>query len=923
MAPNKSSIDSVIAEYIDALKSIKGLDAENIEIEAKIQSLNAKTFNASLKSMAAKATFAGISCSINRISNKSDTNGRNYSFIDCRLYDGNKAIGKKVSTKKNIGMKYNASGEFMKYALAVARETEITDPNVITNNVMFDALCRFKLRVSFVFPDNPEWQYDYTISHQLPPYGMSTGDISRLRSELFAGIKSTMNVSEVLPIFIERALLPIVNHEIEVERIVQDHSGSISAIRGDLEKALMALWKTFDADFTEGDQRVTLIREIYELISKNTIQKKLTLKNILNAAKSLTKSDYYQDVYPPLGWFITDKADGERCVVYVNGSNVNVIYSDIETMTATSANPKTIVDCELITALDGKRMLGIFDVLYCNDRNLTEMFIEERMSHAKAALAVIREPLAGLGIEAYIKDYVQIGQPIEESVLKVFNTKRPYKTDGLILTSQTGDYYKTNNYKWKPTEENTIDFMVIRCPKTLLGFKEKAIRPGYTLYVLMNGLNDIRRRQYGISLWDSYTDDTGIEKNKPYIPVLFQSVLWPYAYLYYHKDPVGDSKEEAVDLHGQVCEFSVNPAAADTLKSAFSKGTVDSNLDLWHLNRIRHDRSVALGEYGNDFVIAEQIFSNVIDPFALEDLWLGNSSYFEKTRDLMYKAPNKFKRFVIKRAFETYLHAGQTVLDVAAGRGADIAPYMISGISRLVAIDIDPTALMELIRRSMDQSILNLRKGSPMKLNVLVSDVSGNPNVNKRAVIDRFAVSSVNVIVCNFAFHYFCVNSTACSNALSFISDMASPTEDTYFIMTVMDGASVFKLLEPIDTGKSWSVSENSLEKYLIRKDYDSAELSPFGQKVSVKLPMTTKLYTEPLCNIGAVAEVAAKYGFKMEAQRSFGEYLSNFISAEPAVAKALTYDDINYCKLHSIVIFKKPGKPTKTGGFKKFAKKD
>lgn len=910
MAPNRSSIDTVINEYNNALESRD--DKDNIELEAKIQSLNSKTFNDSIKNIAGKAGLAGISTTINKIANKSDSNGRNYSFIVTHMYDDNKAIGKTVSTKKNIGMKYNASGEFMKYALAVSKETTIDDPNAEKTNVLFDSFCRFKLRLSFIFPELPDWRYDYTISHQMTPYGLSSGDIANIRAEMFTGIKATMNIAEVLPVFVQKALSPNVVHEIEVERLAQ---GPIKD-KTEIENALSYLWRTFDSEFVQGDQRVTLIREIYELISKNTVQKKLTLKNILNAAKSLTKSDYYQDVYPPLGWFITDKADGERCVVYAVKDTINVVYKDIETVTVPSIS-KTIVDCELIKTYDGKRMLGIFDVLYSNDQNLTEMFIEDRMSYAQAALSAIKEPLAGIGIEAYIKEYVQIGQPIEESVLKVYNTKRPYKTDGLILTSQTGDYYKTNNYKWKPTEENTIDFMVIRCPPLLMGFKEKSKRPGYTLYVLMNGMNDIRRKQYGITLWDSYSEDTGIDKSKPYIPVLFQSVLWPYAYLYYHKDT-----EDSVDLHGLVCEFSVNKAAADTLKSAFSRGAVDSNLDLWHLNRIRDDRSVLAGEFGNDFSIAEQIFSGVIDPFALEDLWLGNSSYFEKTRDLMYRAPNKFKRFVIKKAFEKYLGAGQIVLDVAAGRGADIAPYMSSGISRLVAIDIDPTALVELIRRSMDPGILNLRRGSSMKLNVLVSDITGNPNVNRKAIIDRFAVENVNVIVCNFAFHYFCVNTTAVANALSFISDMASPYEDTYFIMTVMNGAKVFELLRDVETGKSWSVTENSLEKYLIRKDYDASELSNFGQKISVKLPMTTKLYQEPLCNIDAVISKAAEFKFVVEYNESFGDYLSKFIAAEPAVSKSLTYDDINYCKLHQLVIFKKYGTQKKTGGFKKFTKK-
>lgn len=898
MAPVRNTIENTLNEYNVALSSKSG--SENIELEAKIQSLSPEMFAESLKNMAKQATLVEISTTINELSNMTDENNVPYSCIKTYEYDNNAKISETCSTKKMLGMKFTSTNDIMKYTLAVSREAKASE-----QCRSFSAMFRFKIRISFIDPKNESWRYDYTLSQQLEQYGNIKGRIGETRNAMFSGIKSTMNIAEVLPIILAKNTQPNLRQEIEVERIAQT---PISG-RTEIDGALNILWKTFGIGNATDDPRNKLIYEVYELISGNAIQKKLTLKNTLNAAKSMTKSSYYSEIYPPIGWWVTDKADGERCLVYAKGDMVNVIYSNFETAPVASGTLKNIVDCELITTTSGKRKLGIFDVLYCNDQNLTNMPIEDRLGFAKTVLAQIAEPLKGIGIEAFIKDYVQISQPIEEAVLKVYNTKRDYKTDGLILTSQTGNYYETKNRKWKPTEENTIDFMVIECPKTFLGKKELQEKPGKKLYVLMCGMNTIRRKQLGITLWPDYKSDTGVDTSGGYIPVLFQSVLWPYAYVYYHDT----ADVEYADLHGKVCEFSVNKKAADTLKSAFSKGTVDTDLDIWKLNRVREDRSIAAGEYGNDFDVAEQVFSNIIDPFNLDDLWLGNTSYFEKQRDTIYRAPNKFKRFVIKQAFEKYLEPGISVLDLAAGRGADLGPYNQAGISRLVAIDIDPTALVELIHRSADKHIVGMRKtGSAMKLNVLVSDVSGNPNVNKSAIADRFAINDVDVIVCNFAFHYFCTSAPAVNNALSFIGSMCDPSHDTYFIMTVLDGQKVFDLLKDIDEGDAWKIVENSVEKYLIRKDYDSNKFERFGQKISVKLPMTTKLYTEPLCNISAVVADAEKFGLELVSNEPFGDFLSKFSATEPQVAQSLTRDDILYCNLHSLVVFKKSGKATK-----------
>lgn len=894
MASHKVTIDSIITEYNKCLLGDVGVNT-NIELEAKIQSINKELFIDSLKSFAVLGKKIDTEMSANIVSNRVDVStGKPYSYIEARHYDNNVKVSTETKTKTRINQKFNSSGEFMKYSLALSREEKVQKEDISKD---FKAIIRFKLRVSFAVPENDDWKYDYTLSMTKQLHELS-GSIDSIRKRLFGGIKSTMSIDELLPLIVQKASGSDIKYEIEVERTSQSEMKG----KAELDRALNVLWKTFDKDFNEDDPRLIILREIYESISKNPIQKKLTLKNILNAAKSLTKSEYYQYIYPPLGYFVTDKADGERAVVYAIGNKIYIVSSGLFTIDVPDENfKKTIVDCELIKG----KTLGIFDVMVVNDINVTESTIEDRMSHAKLIESLLSPRLSAHGYNLFVKKYLQIGQPIEEAILSIYNTHHDYHTDGLIITSQTGNYYETKNYKWKPTSENTIDFLVIECPKTMLNTAEIPIKQGQRAYVLMSGMNSLRRNQSGIKLWPSYTEDTGVDPNGPYIPVLFTSAIWPHSYIYY-------APESEESLHKKICEFSVKESAAKTLSNAFSKGTIRGPLDLWQLHRIRTDRSILAGEYGNDFQIAEQIFTSVIDPFELTDLWAGNSSYFEKTRDLIYHAPNKFKRFVIKTAFKNALRPGMTVLDIAAGRGADLSSYMTACIGRLIALDIDSTALVELIRRSNDPKILQLRKcKDPMKLNVLVTDCSGDPDINERALMSRFSISGADIVVCNFAFHYMCTNARACSNALRFISDMCmgSASNDTYFIFTVMDGAKVFDLLRDIKSGSSWTVTEDTVEKYLIRKDYDSDKLEDFGQTISIKLPMTTRLYSEPLCNISAVTELAKKFNFSLVSNISFLDYYASFTTAEPSVAKKMTQNDINYSRLHNIVTFKHSAK--------------
>jgi SAM-dependent methyltransferase len=341
--------------------------------------------------------------------------------------------------------------------------------------------------------------------------------------------------------------------------------------------------------------------------------------------------------------------------------------------------------------------------------------------------------------------------------------------------------------------------------------------------------------------------------------------------------------------------------------------------------RVREDRSIDNGEFGNDYDIAEKIFTSLIDPFTLESLWTPNTGYFEKSRDAIYMASNKYKRFIIKVLFKEYIKSSSIVFDMAAGRGADLPGYYESKVSRLLAMDIDATALVELIRRNIDlQSKMSVNahghdSKSSLKLSVLVANAAANPQATMHVIKDRFSLEegAADNVVCNYAFHYMCINKSSAENALTFIYD--SLKNDGHAIITVMNGQKIFDLLSGLATGESWSITEDSMEKYKIRKDFASDTLGDFGQMISVKLPMATEMYTEPLCNLDVVTQLAESVGLELVTIVNYSDKMGVFAVDNPNIANKLSAGDKLYCGLHAAIIFKKPAeKPKKkVGGFK------
>jgi SAM-dependent methyltransferase len=537
------------------------------------------------------------------------------------------------------------------------------------------------------------------------------------------------------------------------------------------------------------------------------------------------------------------------------------------------------------------------------------------------AIAEAVKVLSTAGVPARAKKYVKLEADLERGFRAVgADAALPYPTDGIIITAPKAPYSKTQNYKWKPYDMNTIDFLAVKCPKTLLGTQPYMSRraEGLELYLLFVGIDHQMREKLGLGLVAGYRGMFPGALGQ-YYPVQFSPSTNPIAYLYYHK------ATENIDR--AIVELSRNPENTE-----------------WVFHQTRTDRTLERNYFGNNYRVAELTYSNFVDKFEFENLWSAPTNYFIKTASDRYTAANKFKRFVISILLKQNLSAARWVIDAAAGRGADLHRYHEIGVENALFIDRDKTAITELINRkftffsakkrhlrgwlgSNDANMEVVTKTSHadieydkllhkdttnMTVHTMVADLQTAADV-LIARTDIFGINpgQVNGVVCNFALHYLCETADMLQNFIQFVARLLAV--DGVFIFTVMNGERVFNELKSLRMGQTWQVVEDGTIKYAVKKLYDGKGLAKTGQKIAVKLPFSDEMYEEPLCNIENVIAVAKRAGLEVEQNSSMIDHAERFKKADRALYDRLTQDDLHYVELHSYVTMRKV--KVKSGG--------
>lgn len=705
-----------------------------------------------------------------------------------------------------------------KVGFAIETEAKASDAPVYVD------LVRFKRRISII-PEDPAyagWQIDITLVKEAKGTD-SVQVLKTMRDTLFKSESEPWDYADKIEIEIERiAKTPLKISEFKIiDLLVFSKQSKLADIA---DAAKLRLYSDNSTGFKRMGAQVI----------------------------ELTKSVFTNEVFPNLkNMWLTDKADGIRAfIIFGNGTYI-VTSTNLTGIKINDNHSKlAIADAEY---LEDEKSAYVFDMLVFDGRSVINKPFEER----KELIAKV------VGGDIHSKEFVRLDGDFGSKIKAMLKEKRTYETDGLIMTMGGDKYLYTKNYKWKPLEKMTIDFLVRKCPHNLLGVAPYINKPKRTLYFLFSYTDSKKFESLGMSYIKEY-NQLFPNPDFKYFPIQFATSIDPFSYLFWDKR----------ELDGKIVEL------------AYDGG--------WKYYRTRDDK-----EFPNDFKIAELTYQNYFNPLTLDDITTGKSlGYFQEDDSKLHAASRHFNSFVKGKVLEPYADT-PWIIDMAGGKGQDIFRYAKLNIKNLVYLEIDKDGISEIIKRR------HALTGST-KVYTIEMDLNA-PTKSNIKIIEKYGLhlcGKVPIIVCNLAIHYLIGGIKAIENLIKFIDYYLAPGGK--FLFTAFDGKSVFDLISAHNW--KWDVRQGEVLKYSIHRAFKSNQMTSTNQKIKVKLPFSgDSYYEEYLVNNDFLEKMFKKYKFRRESFDSFAVYLKEYAKESPKGFAAMSDDDKEYASLYYFVSYFKP----------------
>jgi hypothetical protein len=604
----------------------------------------------------------------------------------------------------------------------------------------------------------------------------------------------------------------------------------------------------------------------------NKFKKEFGLKQLTNQVIELNKYTFLNDLENKItNYYITDKVDGIRTILYLTPNISYAINNNLSTIDFNSNNTN-ILDTEYYSDTN---TYYIFDIMVYEGKNLTKQPFKERMSYFDKFDELYKF------VRVKTKSFIKLGTEWQKQIKKFSAEPKPYQIDGIIFTPDMGLYNSMKVYKYKSIKHLTIDFLIKKCPVKLLEQYPYSLKSkkNKTLYLLFCGISKqvfFKLRMRTIKFYSEIFPNIHMKNLPQYFPIQFEPSSKKYAYLFV---------SEKHDLDNEVGEFGY-----------------DTDSNIWELKKIRTDRKVELerGNYfGNNYKIAESIWMNYQDPLIIGDIKPKTNTntdiYFQEHNNILQKASRNYNSFVKSQIFDKF-KGTDWVMDLASGKGQDLFRYSVANMKNIIFLEKDKVALEELIERkhlfSKDAKYKN-------QMNVLVQNVDLLDHYKKIiGQVNNISIKrqQIDLIVCNFAFHYMVRDVLSLENICKLIDYYLKPNGK--FVFTSFDGNKIIDLLE--NNNGEWIVKSNDKIKYGIIKKYSKNILEEVGQKIDVLLPFSKDtFYEEYLINIDFISKELDKYNIKIETNESFSQYLNKY-------SGTLDKNDELYTSLYHYYIFVK-----------------
>ena len=619
----------------------------------------------------------------------------------------------------------------------------------------------------------------------------------------------------------------------------------------------------------------------------------------------------------PGGYNVTDKADGLRCLLYVAENGKLFLVDGGGRVYATGCQVKpaelagTVLDGEWIRK-DRKgasvSRYYAFDILAMRgDTTVTQLpfmipdvmmgaAVSEKTRQAVMASAVsilsdaeqtVRGIPAGAALQVNMKRFRTAANIFRDAAASVLEeaASAPYNTDGLIFTPNAaplplGRGTWSEQLKWKPPMENTIDFLVVVEKERDAAGAPTGAEAIETRFREDSG-QTVRyktlRLFVGSSRDAAFADPRSTVLGKEPLPTSVEDGAWR---------PVEFRPTEPRDPMASVCYVEIgagsnDPAGAtagatmldtnsDVIKTARSGDLLQSDMIVemayhpdrapgwrWEPTRVRHDKTerwaagAKSGTMNADWVAAA-IWSSLHNPVTEHAIRTGKitecaapeaavapSSYYNRrapTRDLMkVQCLRNFHNNYVKRRLllQPTLRAGARLCDLAMGKAGDLHKWINADVGYVFGCDVAAANLNDpedgAYRRLLDKMVaLGGRDRVPPMVFVqadaarpLRSGAAGVTPEDQAMLQSVFegdgAGPSFDVASCMFALHYMFRDENTLAGFLTNLADTIKV--GGYFVGCGFDGDSVARLL----AGSATAIGKDGeTDVWLLTKRYGS-----------------------------------------------------------------------------------------------------
>jgi ribA/ribD-fused uncharacterized protein len=645
------------------------------------------------------------------------------------------------------------------------------------------------------------------------------------------------------------------------------------------------------------------------------------------------------------GYTVTNKADGERCfLVVARDRRLLRWYRDgrIAWTGITAAKDNHVGDVMDGEYLSDRNLFCIFDAyqfrgksilrlpLMTTDDDVTKDPLKSRLGCATLFVDDLKKDFVVLSARQPMRIETKLflagnGAAMQQAIRTMLDTTFEYPTDGLVFTPRSSPVAPISDrkgdtwlrvYKWKPADQNSIDFLLRLTNDDGKGTLFVGRTPGSDIVYPCETLTGEYRQP------EMPAEMRVIAETRDRAPSPFQPTAPKAPNAHEIRIPVGP-KGFPVDKSGQrVEDNTIIECARDTEKGQ------------WVVLRTRYDKThkyrvLGMAEFGNDIHVADDIWTNMHNPVteamirnvftSPPDDTFEDELYYRDTleaRDRVMRDVMDFHNRVKEDLYRSAIKQGDTLLELAVGRANDLHKWRKTKPSKIVGVDyakgnIEGSRQGACVRYLKESAKVKLPPAlfieADMTQPILEQDNRYIKMLDKREpapteYLQKFVgLTEFDVISCQMAMHYACESE---ETFRSFVGNLTRMGKGLFF-GTCMDGQAVYSLL----LGKSGYMFRDPGKAQIfgeMTKEYADGDgwTEEFGKAVVVKLESFEKPEKEFLVPFGKVTEILKENGYELVGSSSFRDHYGS------QTQTVLAGDLQEFSFLHRSFVFKRTEAP-------------